>query len=264
MTSSHASRRNALQLGIVSLFPDMVRDAAACGVTGRAFEQGLADLHCVNPRDFTSDVHQSVDDRPYGGGPGMVLKFEPVAAAIRATREKIPDGPVVFLSPQGQVFNQTIAAELAGLPGLILVAGRYEGFDERLLESEADVELSLGDYVLSGGELAALVVIDAVMRLVPGALGDAESAEQDSFAGGLLDYPHYTRPETVAGRQVPPVLLTGDHARIRRWRMKQALGRTWSRRPDMLQQFDLSQEEQDLLQEYVAEYNARQGLETPT
>ena len=262
MNESVDHGRAPLQFGVVSLFPEMIREASACGVTGKALEQGLAELSCVNPRRFTSDVHQTVDDRPYGGGPGMVLKVEPFAAAIRAARERVPEGPVVFLSPQGQVFNQAIAEEFASLPGLIFVAGRYEGFDERLLEAEADLELSLGDFVLSGGELAALVVIDSVVRLLPGALGDEASAQQDSFADGLLDYPHYTRPEQVAGRSVPSVLLSGDHERIRRWRIKQALGRTWSRRPDLLQQLELTHEEQALLQEFVDEYNAADESQT--
>ena len=247
----------AKQFGIVSLFPDVIQAAAHCGVTGRALEKGYANLHCINPREFTSDKHQTVDDRPYGGGPGMVLKFEPMAAAIAAAKAKQPACPVIFLSPQGRLFNQQIAAELAESPGAILVAGRYEGFDERLLESEADDELSLGDYVISGGELAALVVMDSVIRLLPGALGDALSAEQDSFSAGLLDYPQYTRPEVVAGQAVPPELLSGDHSQIAKWRLKQALGRTWSRRPELLQRRGMSEEEQQLLQEYLAEYNAR-------
>jgi len=259
MTEASATGQRAMQVGVVSLFPDMLRDAANCGVTGRALQRGLASLQCVNPRDFTTDVHQTVDDRPYGGGPGMVLKYEPTAAAITSAREAMPGSPVIFLSPQGRVFDQQVARELAGSSGMILVAGRYEGFDERLLENEADDELSLGDFVLSGGELAALAVIDAVLRLLPGALGDEASAEQDSFSDGLLDYPQYTRPEAIGDQKVPPVLLTGNHAEIERWRLKQALGRTWARRPELLQQRGLSEDEQELLQEYVAEYNAHNG-----
>jgi tRNA (guanine37-N1)-methyltransferase len=247
-----------LRIGVVSLFPDMVQAAAHFGVTGRAFDAGLATLTCVNPRQFTSDVHQTVDDRPYGGGPGMVLQAEPFAAAIGSLQALMPAAPVVFLTPQGRRFDQQIAHELAALSGMILVAGRYEGFDERLTAMYADDELSIGDFVLSGGEVPALAVIDAVVRLLPGALGDKLSAEQDSFGGGLLDYPHYTRPEEFAGQHVPEVLASGNHAQIARWRLKQALGRTWLRRPDLLAGRELTGEEQDLLQEFVAEYNAGQ------
>ncbi|MBT8421846.1 MAG: tRNA (guanosine(37)-N1)-methyltransferase TrmD [Gammaproteobacteria bacterium] len=245
-----------MDLNVVSLFPEMIRDAAAWGVTGRALENGAVRLECTNPRDFTGDVHQTVDDRPYGGGPGMVLKYEPVSAAIASAREQMPEGSkVVFLSPQGRKFNQEVATELAATPGIVLVCGRYEGFDERLIEAHADDELSLGDYVISGGELGALVVMDAVMRLLPGVLGDEASAEQDSFSEGLLDCPHYTRPEVVAGRQVPAVLLNGNHAEIRRWRLQQALGRTLARRPELIEGRELTAEEQQLLQEYNAAHS---------
>jgi tRNA (guanine37-N1)-methyltransferase len=260
MTEADGTMAGQLRIAVVSLFPEMIQDAARCGVVGRAFERELASLQCVNPRDFTSDVHQSVDDRPYGGGPGMVLKAEPFAAAIESVKQEIPGGPVVFLTPQGRRFDQQRAERLAREPGLILVAGRYEGFDERLTEQYADDELSLGDFVLSGGELAALAVIDAVVRLLPGALGDALSAEQDSFGSGLLDYPHYTRPEVFAGLRVPAVLAGGDHMKIARWRLKQALGRTWARRPDLLDDRALTKDERELLQEFVAEYNARNEL----
>jgi tRNA (guanine37-N1)-methyltransferase len=195
-----------------------------------------------------------VDDRPYGGGPGMVMKVEPLRSAIRAAREKLPAGSrTVFLSPQGRVFNQAVAKEYGELPGLLLVAGRYEGMDERLLRLEADEALTIGDYVLSGGELPAMLVIDAVARLVPGVLGDENSAAEDSFSDGLLDCPHYTRPETVEGLRVPPVLLSGDHAAIRRWRLKQSLGRTWRMRPELLAGREFSAEERKLLDEYIAE-----------
>ena len=245
---------------VISLFPEMIRDAAAWGVTGRALDNGTVRLACTNPRDFTADVHQTVDDRPYGGGPGMVLKYEPVSAAIESAATQMPEGSrVVFLSPQGRVFDQAVARELAAAPGVILVCGRYEGFDERLLEAHADDEVSLGDYVISGGELGALVVMDAVMRLLPGVLGDEASAEQDSFSDGLLDCPHYTRPEEVAGRRVPQALLNGNHAEIRRWRLQQALGRTLARRPDLLDKLreerELTAEEQQLLDEYTAAQN---------
>lgn len=251
-----------MQVAVVSLFPDMVRDAAKYGVTGRAMDRGLVSLDCVNPRDFTHDVHNTVDDRPYGGGPGMVLKMEPVSAAIQAAQSAAAENgkderPVVFLTPQGRMFDQQLASELAASAGMILVAGRYEGFDERLLETQADLEVSLGDFVLSGGEVAALAVIDAVVRLLPGVLGDDASAQQDSFSSGLLDYPHYTRSESIGSQNIPPILLSGDHAAIERWRTKEALGRTWVRRPDLLKLRELSSVEQDLLQEYIAEYNAR-------
>ncbi len=249
-----------MDINVVTLFPEMIRDASDWGVTGRALERGLASLACTNPRDFTTDAHQTVDDRPYGGGPGMVLRYEPVAAAIAAARSQVPGGSqVVFLTPQGRMFDQAQAASLAQVPGLVLVCGRYEGFDERLIETYADAEVSLGDYVLSGGELGALVIADAVLRLLPGVLGDAASAEQDSFSDGLLDCPHYTRPEAVAEQVVPQVLLNGNHAEIQRWRLKQALGRTWVRRPDLLTGRELSAEERQLLDEFLAEQGLAAG-----
>ena len=239
---------------VVSLFPEMVAQVAEHGVVGRAANRGLLDLTFENPRDFADDVHRTVDDRPYGGGPGMVLKYEPSAGAIRAARARLPSGsPVVCLSPQGQVFDQSIATRFAGLSGLVLLAGRYEGIDERLIEQEVDEEISLGDFVLSGGEIAAMAVIDAVTRLLPGVLGDEESAAQDSFMEGLLDHPHYTRPEDVAGQKVPDVLLSGDHAKIARWRYKQALGRSFLRRPDLVNKLNLDREQQALLDEFLRE-----------
>lgn len=250
----YLSDEQLMHINVVSLFPDLIRDAAGYGVGGRAMERGLVQLDCTNPRDFSDDTHQTVDDRPYGGGPGMVLKVEPMAKAINAARDGLPKGSrVVFLNPQGRVFDQGIAREMSGLPGFVLVAGRYEGFDERLLDRFADDELSLGDYVLSGGEMAALVVMDAVVRLLPGVLGSDLSVEQDSFMQGLLDYQHYTRPEVIDGMQVPGVLLEGNHAAIRRWRLKQALGRTWLRRPELLADRELTREEQELLNEFKAE-----------
>lgn len=249
-----------MKLAVISLFPEMIREAAAYGVTGRAIERNLAELAVESPRNFATDVHKTVDDRPYGGGPGMVLKFEPSAAAIRSAKGNLPSGsPVIFLSPQGRVFDQAIARQLAAAPGMLLVAGRYEGFDERLIEAFADDELSLGDYVISGGELAALVVMDAVMRLLPGVLGDDASAEQDSFTDGLLDCPHYTRPEVIEGRRVPGVLLDGNHEYIRRWRLQQSLGRTWLRRPDLLEKRGLSAEEEGLLQEFKEDFDKIQA-----
>ena len=239
---------------VVSLFPEMVSSVGEFGVVGRAQQRELISLAVENPRDHTVDAHRTVDDRPYGGGPGMVMKYEPVAAALEAAKGRLPANcPVVYLSPQGQVFDQAAAKRFAGLPGLVLLAGRYEGIDERLVESHVDEELSLGDFVLSGGEIAAMAVIDAVVRLLPGVLGDDESAVQDSFMDGLLDYPHYTRPEDISGMKVPDVLLSGDHAKIARWRMKQSLGRSYVRRPDLLAKLDLNEEQQTLLNEYLKE-----------
>lgn len=243
-----------MQMQVVTLFPDMVLTIAEYGVVGRAAKRGLISLECQNPRDFTVDARRTVDDRPYGGGPGMVMMYEPSAAAIASAKDHLPAGsPVLCLSPQGAVFDQATAQRLAGLPGLVLLAGRYEGIDERLIESQVDEELSLGDFVLSGGEIAAMVVIDAVARLLPGVLGDAASASQDSFMDGLLDYPHYTRPEETDGRRVPEVLLSGDHARIAKWRYQQALGRSFQRRPDLVEKLELNDEQQKLLDEYLEE-----------
>jgi tRNA (guanine37-N1)-methyltransferase len=240
---------------VVTLFPEMIRSALDFGVTGRAVERGLVELATWNPRDYTSDRHRTVDDRPYGGGPGMVMKPEPLSAAIRDAREwSGPGSRVVYLSPQGRRLDQELAAELATRRGVILVAGRYEGVDERVLETLVEEEISIGDYVLSGGELAALVVIDAVTRLLPGVLGDAASAQADSFSSGLLDYPHFTRPEEFEGRTVPSVLLGGNHEAIRRWRLKEALGRTWQRRPELLAEEKLTKLERRLLEEYISEH----------
>ena len=243
-----------MHISVVSLFPEMVSTVAEYGVVGRARRRQIVALDIEDPRDYTNDAHRTVDDRPYGGGPGMVMKFEPLAKALQAARTATPDGsPVVYLSPQGRVFDQAEARRLAAMPGIIFLAGRYEGIDERLIESHVDEELSLGDFVLSGGEVAAMAVIDAVVRLLPGVLGDDESAAQDSFTEGLLDCPHYTRPEVVDGRSVPDVLLTGDHAKIARWRLKQALGRSYLRRPDLLDNLELSDERRVLLDEFLKE-----------
>lgn len=243
-----------MQIAVVSLFPEMVGQVAEFGVVGRARERKLLGMHLENPRDYANDVHRTVDDRPYGGGPGMVMKYEPAAAAIAAARAELPAGcPVICLTPQGEVFDQAVARRLAGLPGMVLLAGRYEGIDERLISREVDEELSLGDFVLSGGEIAAMAVIDAVARLLPGVLGDDESAQQDSFMHGLLDHPHYTRPESIDGDRVPAVLLSGDHARIARWRRKQALGRSYLRRPDLVRKLSLSNDDRKLLEEFLKE-----------
>ena len=243
-----------MRVDVVTLFPDMIREQAGYGIQGRAISQGLVELETWNPRDYALDRHKTVDDRSYGGGPGMVMQVQPLRDAIQAARAAGGDAPVIYLSPQGAKFDQGKARELALLDRLILVAGRYEGIDERLIELEVDEELSIGDYVLSGGELPVLVLMDAVTRLLPGALGDADSAQEDSFMDGLLDYPHYTRPEEVDGRRVPDVLLSGDHAAIGRWRSKQALGRTWLRRPDLLESLELDSEQQGLLDEFIKEY----------
>jgi len=240
----------------VTLFPEMIREHAAYGIQGRAIEHALLRLETWNPRDYSEDKHRGVDDRPYGGGPGMVMQVQPLRAAIQRAKAADVPAPVIYLSPQGSRFDQGRAKQLAGLERIILVAGRYEGIDERLIRLEVDEELSVGDYVLSGGELPALIVMDAVTRLLPGALGDADSAQQDSFMGGLLDYPHYTRPEEIEGLRVPEVLTSGNHADIRRWRHKQALGRTWQRRPELLQDMQLDEEQQVLLNEFICEYES--------
>lgn len=240
-----------MRIGVITLFPEMFDAVIDCGITSRAVDSGLLQVDCWNPRTFTSDRHQTVDDRPYGGGPGMVMKVEPLRDAINAARGALPKARVIYLSPQGRKFDQRGAEELVKREQLILVAGRYEGIDERVIETEVDEEWSIGDYVLSGGELAAMVMIDAVTRLLPGALGDEQSAQQDSFTDGLLDCPHYTRPEEYEGRRVPAVLTSGNHELIRRWRLQQSLGRTWLRRPELLAQCELDKEQQKLLDEFI-------------
>jgi tRNA (guanine37-N1)-methyltransferase len=240
-----------MRFDVVTLFPEMFRAMIGQGVTGRAVERGQVSLGLWNPRDYTDDIHRTVDDRPYGGGPGMVMKIEPLRAAIQQAQAATPGAKVAYLSPQGRRFSQQAAHEIAQRDGLILLAGRYEGIDERLISRSVDEEWSIGDYVLSGGELPALVLMDAVIRLLPGVLGDADSAEQDSFSDGLLDCPHYTRPENFEGDVVPSVLTGGNHELIRRWRLQQSLGRTWQRRPDLLEGRTLSQEEEFLLNEFI-------------
>ncbi|MCL5801941.1 MAG: tRNA (guanosine(37)-N1)-methyltransferase TrmD [Gammaproteobacteria bacterium] len=244
-----------MEIGIVTLFPDMISAFGEYGVTGRAIRDGLVKVSMWNPRAYTHSPHGNVDDRPYGGGPGMVMQVQPLRDAINAARAALSSKPrVVYLSPQGERLTQAGARRLAGYDSLLLIAGRYEGVDERLIAAQVDEECSIGDYVLSGGELAALVVMDALIRLMPGVLGHEDSAAQDSFMDGLLDYPHYTRPEEVDGLRVPEVLLSGDHRAIARWRKKQALGRTWLRRPDLLAGMLLTQEQQILLNEFIEEY----------
>lgn len=240
-----------MRFDIITLFPDLFRILEGRGVTGRALAAGIAQLHLWNPRDYTRDVHRTVDDRPYGGGPGMVMMVGPLRASIEEAKTAAPASRVAYLSPQGRPLDQAAMARIAGGAGWILLCGRYEGVDERLLERWVDEEWSIGDYVLSGGELPAMVVMDAVIRLLPGALGHQDSAQQDSYADGLLDCPHYTRPEEIEGLRVPEVLLSGDHAAIERWRLMQSLGRTWLRRPELLQRRGLSEREQALLDEFI-------------
>lgn len=249
-----------MRIEVVTLFPALVEAGLTAGVLGRAVATGRLYVGRENPRDHADDPHRTVDDRPFGGGPGMVLKAEPLARAIAAVRGRLPAGtPVIGLAAHGVPFDQAAARRLAALAGFGLVAGRYEGIDQRVSDALIDEELSIGDYVLSGGELPALVVIDAVARLLPGVLGDESSAAEDSFGAGLLDWPQYTRPEVWEGRPVPPVLLGGNHAAIRRWRLTQALGRTWQKRPDLLAGRRLSGEERALLEEYCS----AAGIEPP-
>ena len=243
-----------MHIEVVTLFPDLIQQALRVGVLGRAVERRLVRVSCEDPRAHTSDVHRTVDDRPYGGGPGMVLKPEPVSAAIDAAAGRAPAGsPRIYMSAQGVPFTQSLAEEFSKLPGLVLVAGRYEGLDERVIESRIDREVSVGDYVLSGGEFPALVVIDAVARLLPGVLGDERSNVEESFDAGLLDWPHYTRPVEFEGRTVPQVLQGGNHADIQRWRLKQAVARTWMRRPDLIARGGLAADAAQLLDEFLAE-----------
>lgn len=241
-------------IGVISLFPEMFRAITEHGVTGRAVKSGLLQIECWNPRDFTHDKHRTVDDRPYGGGPGMLMMVQPLRDAIHVAKQAAGDGAkVIYLSPQGRKLTQAGVTELATEQKLILIAGRYEGIDERVIQTEVDEEWSIGDYVLSGGELPAMTLIDAVSRLVPGVLGDQASAEQDSFTDGLLDHPHYTRPELLDGLAVPEALTSGNHEVIRRWRLKQSLGRTWQRRPELINNLALTDEQESLLAEYVRE-----------
>lgn len=244
-----------MYIGLVTLFPEIFQ-ALNYGITGRAIKNKIIDISISNPRDFTTDIHRTVDDRPYGGGPGMVMKAEPLLSAIKNEKDKLGhDTKVVYLSPQGKKIDQLLISDTASIDKIIFVSGRYEGIDERVIQLAIDEEWSIGDYVLSGGEFATLVSIDAITRLLPNALGDSESAQQDTFTNGLLEYPHYTRPEEIAGLSVPKVLLSGDHATIARWRLKESLRRTWLRRPELLQCRVLSELEQALLDELMSEFN---------
>jgi tRNA (guanine37-N1)-methyltransferase len=243
-----------MRIAVVSLFPVMIREALAHGVVGRAVERGILEVGCFDPRDHTTDLHRTVDDRSYGGGPGMVMKVEPLRGALRGAMATLPEGSRrVYLGADGRRFDQDMARSARDWPGLVLVAGRYEGVDDRFIEREIDEQWSIGDYVLSGGELPALVVIDAIARLIPGTLGSAESAVQESFSDGLVDWPHYTRPPSIDGDSVPAVLVSGDHAAIHRWRLQQALGRTWLRRPELLERRGMNDDERALLEEFKIE-----------
>ncbi|AWL12355.1 tRNA (guanine(37)-N(1))-methyltransferase [Saliniradius amylolyticus] len=239
---------------VVSLFPELFQGVTESGVFGRAVKNGLVEVECFNPRDFTHDKHRTVDDRPYGGGPGMLMMVQPLTDAIHAAKQVAGEqSKVIYLSPQGKKLDQHGVQQLSEKGNLILVAGRYEGIDERVIKAEVDEEWSIGDYVLSGGELPAMVLMDAVARFIPGVLGHEQSAEQDSFNEGLLDCPHYTRPEVLNDERVPEVLLSGNHEKIRQWRLKQSLGRTWQRRPEMLEHLALTEEQQRLLEEFQQE-----------
>ena len=254
-----------MKFAVVTIFPEMLAAVSGFGITSRAMNRGLISLDCYNPRDYTCDKHRTVDDRPYGGGPGMVMLAEPLQAAIdHAKQSLVLDGQniekkqprVVYLSPQGKRFDQARAKALSAEPNLVLVAGRYEGIDQRIIDNCIDEELSIGDFVVSGGELPAMMVIDAVARCIPGVLGHVDSASQDSFSDGLLDCPHFTRPENYQGQKVPGVLLSGHHEAIKQWRLSQSLGHTWLKRPDILQQLKLTDEQQRLLAEFQREWQA--------
>ncbi|AJR07580.1 tRNA (guanosine(37)-N1)-methyltransferase TrmD [Photobacterium sp. BZF1] len=246
-----------MKVGIISLFPDMFNAITNFGVTGQAVKKGLLSVETWNPRDFTHDKHRTVDDRPYGGGPGMLMMVQPLRDAIHTAKQSVEgQAKVIYLSPQGRKLDQAGVEELAQNENLILICGRYEGVDERIIQQEVDEEWSIGDFVLTGGELPAMTLVDAVVRFVPGVLGDFASAEEDSFANGLLDCPHYTRPEVLDGQEVPKVLLSGNHKDISRWRLKQSLGRTWLRRPELLENLALTDDQEFLLAEFIREHKA--------
>jgi len=246
-----------MRIGVISLFPEMFQAVTEYGVTGRAVKKGIIELLSINPRTFAHDKHQKVDERPFGGGPGMVMMVQPLRDAILEAKSKLPNAKVVYMSPQGKRFDHQESQKLAENNELIIVAGRYEGIDERIIDKYVDEELSIGDYVLSGGELPAMVVIDAVSRLLPGVLGDELSAVEDSFAAGLLDCPQYTRPPEIDGMSVPDVLMSGDHEKIRKWRLKQSLARTYERRPDILNNLALTDEQEKILALYLRERKSK-------
>ena len=244
-----------MRFDVITLFPELVKQVIECGVVGRAADKGLLQLECWNPRDYTLDKHRTVDDRPYGGGPGMLMKVQPLQDTIRVVREQNP-GRLIYLSPQGKPVTQLLLAKQTELDSVIFLCGRYEGVDERLIEQEVDEEWSIGDFVISGGELAAMVCIDAMARLIPGALGHRQSAQQDSFSEGLLESPHYTRPEVFNGAEVPEVLMSGNHRQIQDWRDQQSLGRTWLRRSELLESVELDERQQRLLKNFIDEYES--------
>lgn len=243
-----------MRIDVITLFPELVKQVIECGVVGRAADKGLLQLECWNPREYTLDKHRTVDDRPYGGGPGMLMKVQPMQDTIQAVRERSSAARLIYLSPQGKPVTQAMLARQTEAESVIFLCGRYEGVDERLIEQQVDEEWSIGDYVISGGELAAMVCIDAMARLIPGALGHQQSAQQDSFSRGLLDCPHYTRPESINGAEVPEVLMNGNHRQIDDWRERQSLGRTWLRRPDLLEAIELDERQTVLLQNFIDEY----------
>jgi len=252
-----------MRFDVITIFPEMFEALSRHGITRRALEELRFELKLWDPRDFTTDNYRRVDDRPYGGGPGMVMMAEPIEACVDAARQRqcaagVPSPKVLLMSPQGERLTEALVRSLAEEPGLVLIAGRYEGIDERLVGRCVDREISIGDYVTSGGELPAMVVIDCLVRRLPGSLNDAESAAQDSFSAGMLDWPHYTRPEEWKDARVPEVLLSGNHAAIARWRRKQALGRTYDRRPDLVDERTLSKEDRQLLEEYRREQESQQ------
>jgi len=259
-----------MQIGVVTLFPEMFAALTDYGISSRAIQNELVSLGFWNPRNYATDKHRMVDDKPFGGGPGMLMKTEPLVASIQAAKEGVRRGPlaqamqqakVVYLSPQGKPLKQAHIAELAKRPNMVLVCGRYQGIDTRVIESEVDEEWSLGDFVISGGELAAMALIDAMIRLQPGALGDEGSAVEDSFANGLLHSQEYTRPKEFEGRKVPSILLSGDHEAIRVWRLKQSLGSTWLKRPDLLGLLTLDGEQQELLEQFINEYESQNPIQ---
>jgi len=243
-----------VRIDVITLFPEMVEQVVKYGVVGRAADQSLISLECWNPRSYTLDKHRTVDDRPYGGGPGMLMKVQPLEETIQAVREKNPLAQLVYLSPQGKPVDQDMLSKQVNAGSVIFLCGRYEGIDERLVQQEVDQEWSIGDYIISGGELAAMVCIEAMTRLIPGALGHEQSAQQDSFSDGLLDYPHYTMPEEYKGVKVPEVLMNGNHRHIEDWRERQSLGRTWQRRPDLLELKVLDDRQQALLNDFKDEF----------
>lgn len=249
-----------MQIGVVTLFPEMFAALTDFGISGRAFRNELLQLNFWNPRDYATDKHRTVDDKPFGGGPGMLMKTEPMVQAIREAKQSLPSAKVAYLSPQGAKITDASVQEIAKRQELILVCGRYQGLDQRVIDAEIDEEWSLGDFVLSGGEIPAMALLDAVSRFQPGALGDKASAQQDSFSNGLLHSPEYTRPACFEGADVPALLLSGDHAKIEQWRLQQSLGATWLKRPELLEELELSQQQKDLLASFKDEFEKSNNI----